>query len=98
MSVLNLLQLYVPEMAALVPYANVLYLSRDSKYLLQNDAKRDLENEIILNTPSRLEGKTRILRASDVLLSLAGRPTANGIHPLSHWTDGAWMCLAGLEE
>lgn len=74
--------LHAHETVTLESQANVLPLTRDNKYLLQNDAKRELAKEIVLNTPSRLEGKTRILRASDVLLSLAGRPTTNGIHSL----------------
>ncbi|KAL2828170.1 hypothetical protein BDW59DRAFT_171016 [Aspergillus cavernicola] len=47
--------------------------NRDGKQHIQNKANRDLEKEIVLNTSNRLEGKTRILHASDVLLSLAGR-------------------------
>ncbi|KAL4872109.1 hypothetical protein BDV12DRAFT_6703 [Aspergillus spectabilis] len=46
--------------------------NRESNHL-QHNAQRELEKDIVLNTSSRLEGKTRILRASDVLLSLAGR-------------------------
>ncbi|KAL2841451.1 hypothetical protein BJY01DRAFT_249557 [Aspergillus pseudoustus] len=45
---------------------------RESKHHL-DAAKGELEKELILNTSGRLEGKTRILRASDVLLSIAGR-------------------------
>ncbi|KAL4905294.1 hypothetical protein BDW74DRAFT_185318 [Aspergillus multicolor] len=45
---------------------------------LEGDAKRELEKEILLTSrSSRLEGKRRILRASDVLLSLAGRSTTS---------------------
>ncbi|KAL4794433.1 hypothetical protein BDV19DRAFT_399414 [Aspergillus venezuelensis] len=47
------------------------------RHHFQTDANRELEKELILNTPSRLEGKTRILRASDVLLSLAGRSSTS---------------------
>ncbi|KAI9375845.1 hypothetical protein BJX61DRAFT_548625 [Aspergillus egyptiacus] len=43
----------------------------------QTGTIRNLENEIMLNTSNRLEGKTRLLRASDILLSLAGRSTTN---------------------
>ncbi|KAL4992841.1 hypothetical protein BDW68DRAFT_172866 [Aspergillus falconensis] len=47
---------------------------------LENDAKRALEKEILNTTRSSpLEGKRRILRASDVLLSLAGRSTTSEI-------------------
>ncbi|RAL08345.1 tetratricopeptide repeat domain protein [Aspergillus homomorphus CBS 101889] len=51
----------------------------------QTDAKRQYEKEIILSNtthgaPSRLFGtKTRILRASDVLLSLAGGSTSDAV-------------------
>ncbi|KAL4911688.1 hypothetical protein BDW62DRAFT_207200 [Aspergillus aurantiobrunneus] len=55
---------------------------RDSEHP-QNDAKREIEKDLILNTPSRLEGKTRILRGSDVLLSLAGRAITDDHHESS---------------
>ncbi|EAU32455.1 conserved hypothetical protein [Aspergillus terreus NIH2624] len=47
---------------------------------LQSEARREFEKEILLGdspsgTSNRLGTKTRVLRASDVLLSLAGRPT-----------------------
>ncbi|KAL4927505.1 uncharacterized protein BDV17DRAFT_292506 [Aspergillus undulatus] len=60
-------------------YANVLV----NRHHPQNDAQahRDLEKELILHTPSRIEGKTRILRASDVLLSLAGRSSVSEPSP-----------------
>ncbi|KAL4967396.1 tetratricopeptide repeat protein [Aspergillus stella-maris] len=52
------------------------------RHHIQADANRELEKELILNTPSRLEGKTRILQASDVLLSLAGRSsTSESLEP-----------------
>ncbi|KAL2871372.1 tetratricopeptide repeat protein [Aspergillus lucknowensis] len=60
----------------IVHYANIAG-ARQSKHHLPNDAKGDLEKDIILNTSNRLEGKTRILRASDVLLSIAGRSITN---------------------
>ncbi|KAL5339735.1 hypothetical protein BJX70DRAFT_363011 [Aspergillus crustosus] len=51
---------------------------RESNHLQQ----RELEKDIILSTSSRLEGKARILRASDVLLSLVGRSiTSNAPEP-----------------
>ncbi|KAL3456060.1 hypothetical protein BJX64DRAFT_294426 [Aspergillus heterothallicus] len=46
--------------------------ARESKHHLE-DARGELEKDLILNTSDRFEGKTRILRASDVLLSIAGR-------------------------
>ncbi|KAH8431394.1 uncharacterized protein LDX57_009057 [Aspergillus melleus] len=50
-------------------------------YKLHPEARLELEKQITLGgaspvTPSRLKAKTRILRASDVLLSLAGRSTS----------------------
>ncbi|KAL4803284.1 hypothetical protein BDV18DRAFT_145557 [Aspergillus unguis] len=42
------------------------------------EASRGLSKEILLNTSTRLEGKTRVLRASDVLLSIAGNGSADG--------------------
>ncbi|KAJ0425297.1 hypothetical protein BJY00DRAFT_325597 [Aspergillus carlsbadensis] len=57
-----------------VEFAQYATMSRDreSKHHL-DDAKGELEKDLILSTSNRLEGKTRILRASDVLLSIAGR-------------------------
>ncbi|PLB49391.1 hypothetical protein P170DRAFT_509943 [Aspergillus steynii IBT 23096] len=51
-------------------------------YNLHPEARLELEKQITLGgashpTPSRLKAKTRILRASDVLLSLAGRSTSD---------------------
>ncbi|KAL3448493.1 hypothetical protein BJX65DRAFT_317386 [Aspergillus insuetus] len=61
-----------------VEFAHYATMSRDreSKHHL-DDAKGELENDLILSTSNRLEGKTRILRASDVLLSIAGRSITN---------------------
>ncbi|KAL4898637.1 hypothetical protein BDV59DRAFT_167259 [Aspergillus ambiguus] len=52
----------------------------DDKSQLQSEAKREFEREMLLDdspngTSNRLGTKTRIQRASDVLLSLAGRPS-----------------------
>ncbi|GKZ25075.1 hypothetical protein AbraIFM66950_007271 [Aspergillus brasiliensis] len=48
---------------------------------LQTEAKRQFDTDIILRNsiqgaPNRLEAKGRVLRASDVLLSLVGRSTS----------------------
>ncbi|KAL2786812.1 hypothetical protein BJX66DRAFT_312104 [Aspergillus keveii] len=61
-----------------VEFAHYATMSRDreSKHHL-DDAKGELEKDLILSTSNRLEGKTRILRASDVLLSIAGRSITN---------------------
>ncbi|KAL4945135.1 hypothetical protein BDV06DRAFT_231825 [Aspergillus oleicola] len=53
------------------------------RHHIQTDANRVLEKELLINTPSRLEGKTRILRASDVLLSLAGRSSTSDSYETS---------------
>ncbi|KAE8151245.1 hypothetical protein BDV25DRAFT_128931 [Aspergillus avenaceus] len=53
---------------------------RDADENLQSDTRREFEKHIILSDPShttRLGSKTRILRASDVVLSLAGRSTSD---------------------
>jgi hypothetical protein len=73
---------------------------------LENDTKGEIENEILLNTTrsSPLEGKRRILRASDVLLSLAGRSTSSGIayfHCIlrkRRWRTDALTYEIGLEN
>jgi hypothetical protein len=54
----------------------------DSRSPLQAEAKRNFENQIVLSPSSHnasvaLGARTRVLRASDVLLSLAGK-TENG--------------------
>ncbi|KAL4954001.1 hypothetical protein BDW69DRAFT_164016 [Aspergillus filifer] len=52
------------------------------RHHIETKANQEFEKELILSTPSRLEGKTRILRASDVLLSLAGRSsTSESLEP-----------------
>ncbi|KAE8142195.1 hypothetical protein BDV38DRAFT_236105 [Aspergillus pseudotamarii] len=51
---------------------------------LPSDTRRELEKHIVLSDASqttRLGSKTRILRASDVLLSLAGRSTSGMLLP-----------------
>ncbi|PYH48158.1 uncharacterized protein BP01DRAFT_413884 [Aspergillus saccharolyticus JOP 1030-1] len=64
------------------PYTTSTVHSVIDQQLSPTDAKQQYENEIILSNsthgaPSRLfQTKTRILRASDVLLSLAGRSTS----------------------
>jgi hypothetical protein len=50
----------------------------DSRSPLQAEAKRNFENQIVLSPSSHnasvaLGARTRVLRASDVLLSLAGK-------------------------
>ncbi|RAL02693.1 tetratricopeptide repeat protein [Aspergillus ibericus CBS 121593] len=62
---------------------------------LRSEAKRQFENEIILRTPlrgapTRFEAKGRILRASDVLLSLVGRSTSD--------TDDAYPGVSSPQE
>jgi hypothetical protein len=54
----------------------------DSRSPLQAEVKRNFENQIVLSPSSHnasvaLGARTRVLRASDVLLSLAGK-TENG--------------------
>ncbi|PYI10740.1 TPR-like protein [Aspergillus sclerotiicarbonarius CBS 121057] len=62
---------------------------------LQLEAKRQFENEIVLRSPirgapNRFEAKGRILRASDVLLSLVGRSTSE--------TDDAYPGVTSPQE
>ncbi|GAB1217284.1 hypothetical protein ATERTT37_006520 [Aspergillus terreus] len=56
---------------------------------LQSEARREFEKEILLGdspsgTSNRLGTKTRVLRASDVLLSLAGRPTPGTLSRITY--------------
>lgn len=53
---------------------------------LQTEAKRQFDTDIILRNslqgaPNRFEAKGRVLRASDVLLSLVGRSTSGMLPP-----------------
>jgi hypothetical protein len=67
------------------PSENSYLMARDgidSRSPLQAEAKRNFENQIVLSPSSHnasvaLGARTRVLRASDVLLSLAGK-TENG--------------------
>ncbi|KAB8237700.1 tetratricopeptide repeat protein [Aspergillus alliaceus] len=59
-------------------------IERDVDDKLQSETRRELEKHIVLSDAShttRLGTKTRILRASDVLLSLAGRSTSDTQEP-----------------
>lgn len=52
---------------------------------MQTDTQREFEKEIQFSgsadgSSSKVQGRTRILRASEVLLSLAGRRSINGIY------------------
>ncbi|KAI2890517.1 hypothetical protein CBS76997_6616 [Aspergillus niger] len=62
---------------------------------LQTEAKRQFDTDIILRNsiqgaPNRFEAKGRVLRASDVLLSLVGRSTSE--------TDDAYPGIASPQE
>lgn len=56
---------------------------------LQTEAKRQFDTDIILRNsiqgaPNRFEAKGRVLRASDVLLSLVGRSTSGMLPPATY--------------
>ncbi|GLA66922.1 hypothetical protein AtubIFM56815_010881 [Aspergillus tubingensis] len=79
-----------------VPDAN-LSVQRDFGDIrgLQTEAKRQFDTDIILRNslqgaPNRFEAKGRVLRASDVLLSLVGRSTSE--------TDDAYPGVADTKE
>ncbi|PYH66201.1 tetratricopeptide repeat protein [Aspergillus vadensis CBS 113365] len=79
-----------------VPDAN-LSVQRDFGDIrgLQTEAKRQFDTDIILRNslqgaPNRFEAKGRVLRASDVLLSLVGRSTSE--------TDDAYPGVANTKE
>ncbi|GAT29629.1 tetratricopeptide repeat domain protein [Aspergillus luchuensis] len=79
-----------------VPDAN-LSVQRDFGNIrgLQTEAKRQFDTDIILRNslqgaPNRFEAKGRVLRASDVLLSLVGRSTSE--------TDDAYPGVASTQE